>query len=209
MFPFFVSLFGLFFVGYVMGSLPMGVWVGRRFGKDPRGVGSGRTGGTNVYRAAGAKAGIVTALLDAGKGAFAVLVAEQVGLMMGDPTLASLGMVCAAIGTVTGHNWSLFLGGRGGAGTMTNLGNLAALFPPLLLVVIPLGAFTLKQSRMASVGSLVIAWATAGAAYLGLLLEWVPPLITAYGISQALLISYALRPNIEQLVRGTERRIGA
>jgi acyl phosphate:glycerol-3-phosphate acyltransferase len=209
MMSFLLVLFGTFFIGYLMGSLPMGVWVGKQFGVDPRTVGSGRTGGTNVYRAAGAKAGIVTALLDAGKGAMAILLVQQLLSVWGDPALVSLGMVCAAIGTVTGHNWSLFLGGRGGAGTMTNLGNLATLFPPLLFVVIPLGALTLKQSRMASVGSLVIAWATAGAAYLGVLAGWIPPLVSAYGISQALLISYALHPNIIELLKGTERRIGA
>lgn len=205
---FLFALFGTFLIGYLLGSLPMGVWVGRFFGVDPRRVGSGRTGGTNVYRAAGPKAGIITGLLDAGKGALAIVAVQLLLGLVGDPALIPLGMVCAAIGSVTGHNWSLFLGGRGGAGTMTNLGNLAALFPPLLLVVIPLGAFTLKQSRMASVGSLVIAWATAGAAYLGTLWGWVPPLIAVYGISQALLISYALLPNIKMLLAGSERQIG-
>jgi glycerol-3-phosphate acyltransferase PlsY len=60
-------------IGYVLGSIPVGLWVCRLYGVDIRTVGSGRTGGTNAWRAAGLKAAVPTILGDALKGAAAVL----------------------------------------------------------------------------------------------------------------------------------------
>lgn len=189
-------------IGYLVGSIPVGVFVGRIFGVDPRMIGSGRTGGTNVYRAVGPTAGIITAVLDTFKGALAVAI---VRVLFPETSLPA---ALAALAAVTGHNWSLFLRFKGGAGTMTNLGNLLILFWPIFVIAGLLGLATLYLSRMSSLASLVVSWSAAILFVLFALLGNAPPAYTVYGIGQALLITWSLRPNIERIRMGTERRIG-
>lgn len=189
-------------LGYLVGSIPVGLVVGRIFGVDPRTVGSGRTGGTNVYRAAGPAAGLLTAVVDTLKGALTVAMVRLV--FPGVPLAAAL----AALAAVTGHNWSLYLRFKGGAGTMTNLGNLLILFWPIFVIAGLLGLATLYLSRMASLASLVVTWAAAILFLLFAPLGITPPAFIIYGIGQVLLITWSLRPNIQRLLTGTERRIG-
>jgi acyl phosphate:glycerol-3-phosphate acyltransferase len=189
-------------VGYVVGSVPVGLVIGRLYGVDPRQVGSGRTGGTNVYRAAGRVAGLLTAFLDFIKGAVAILLVAL--LVTQEPLAAAL----AGLGAVAGHNWSLFLGFRGGAGTMTQVGNVLVLSWPVFLLVCIAGPFALYLSRMSSVASLVATWATALLLILFALAGWTPMAYIVYGIGQALFITWSLRPNIQRLASGTERKLG-
>mgnify|MGYP001828856224 CR=1 FL=1 len=84
-------------LGYLLGSIPVGLWVCRLYGVDIRTVGSGRTGGTNAWRAAGLKAAIPTINGDAVKGAIAVW-AVLAGLIT---------VVCLAIyGWPQAHEWA-------------------------------------------------------------------------------------------------------
>lgn len=189
-------------VGYLIGSFPTGIVIGKLYGVDPRTVGSGRTGGTNVYRAAGPVAGILTAVLDWLKGAIAILIVQA--LLTPDPLATAL----AGVGAVAGHNWSLYLGFKGGAGTMTNAGTVLLLHWPTFVIGGLLGMATLRLTRMSSMASIVFALAVpllfAGAAALG----QIPWAYLAYGIGEALLILISLRPNIQRILAGTERRIG-
>lgn len=189
-------------LGYLVGSVPSGVLIGRLYGVDPRQVGSGRTGGTNVYRAAGPKAGLLTAFADAVKGLLVVLLIRS--LFPDAPFAAAF----AGLAAIVGHNWSVFLKFRGGAGTMTNLGVLLALSPAVLVITAAAGFLALFLSRMASVGSLTAAW-VAFAAFVALgVIGRVPMPFALYGIGQAVIITWALRPNIKRILAGTERRIG-
>ncbi len=189
-------------LGYLVGSIPSGVLIGRLYGVDPRQVGSGRTGGTNVYRAAGPKAGLLTASADAVKGLVVVVVARA--LYPHVPFAVAL----AGLAAVVGHNWSLFLKFRGGAGTMTNLGVLLGLSPTALVAAALFGFVALYTSRMASVGSLTAAWAAFAAFVVLGFLGRAPMPFALYGVGQALIITWALRPNIRRILAGTERRIG-
>jgi glycerol-3-phosphate acyltransferase PlsY len=198
-------------VGYLVGSIPFGLVVGKYYGVDPRTIGSGRTGGSNVYRAAGAKAGLLTAALDASKGALAVLLIRLLYPLFAEPATAGVGVgvtaALAAVAAVAGHNWSLFLRFKGGAGTMTNLGNLLSLCPPLFLLVGALGLGALQHWRMSSLASLIIAWTLAALCLLGTRLGLIPTPLSVYGVGQVVLITCALRPNIHRLLAGTERRL--
>jgi acyl phosphate:glycerol-3-phosphate acyltransferase len=196
-----VSIFAAL-MGYLVGSIPVGLVIGRMYGVDPRQVGSGRTGGTNVYRAAGRGAGLLTAFLDFIKGAVAILLV--VLLITQEPLAAAL----AGLGAVAGHNWSLFLGFRGGAGTMTQVGNVLVLSWPIFLLVCIAGPLALYLSRMSSVASLVATWTTALLIVVFALAGWVPLAYMVYGIGQALFITWSLRPNIQRIASGTERRLG-
>src|SRR4030042_4521570 len=97
-------------LGYLLGAIPFGMFVARLTrGVDVREYGSGKTGATNVLRTAGAKAGVVTLLLDLGKGAAPVAFAW----LLLDSHVAQ---VVAAFSAMVGHNWPVFTQLRGGRG---------------------------------------------------------------------------------------------
>jgi len=188
-------------LGYVIGSIPVGyLMVKLMKGTDVRQHGSGRTGGTNVWRAAGLGPAILTAAGDFLKGLSAVLIARAV---LG----SSVGEVLAGVAAVAGHNWSVFLGWRGGAGTATNLGVISALSLPVALALSAAGLLVIVISRYASAASLAVA-VLAPAIFLALALLAHRPLPHAlYGLLAGAVVVLALRPNIVRLLAGTERRL--
>lgn len=187
--------------GYLLGSLPVGLLVVRAWtGTDVRTVGSGRTGGTNVYRAAGIAPALLTVVGDGFKGIIAVLVARYV---VGTATAQAL----AGLGAVAGHNWSLYIRFAGGAGTMTNLGSLLALSPMTFVAAVVLGAIGLVLTRYASVGSITVSIMALVVLLVMVLIGRLPPETLMYGVGQAAMILYSLRPNIVRLLAGTERRV--
>ena len=113
-------------VSYLLGSLPTAYLVGKSRGLDLRQHGSGNLGATNTFRVLGKNAGIFVLCIDILKGTAAVLLArklfyEPVGGMEGS-LYACLSAVCA----VSGHNWTIFLGFKGGKGMATSLGAMIA-----------------------------------------------------------------------------------
>lgn len=188
-------------MGYLFGSTPVGVLVVRCWrGLDVRQVGSGRTGGTNVLRAAGPVAAIITGAGDALKAALPVGI---VGWLGGPPWLLALTGVAA----VVGHNYSCFLGFRGGAGTMPSVGGAAALWPWNGLVLIPSLLTVALTTRRASLGSIVVALLVPGLFALWACLGLAPWVYVAHGLLTSALTLWALRPNIARLLHGEERRI--
>ena len=188
--------------GYLIGAFPTGYVTCRLWrGIDIRQVGSGRTGGTNVLRSVGWGPAAVTVLGDAGKGYLAVALAKMLSV---SPAAA----VVAGVAAVIGHNHSIFLGGMGGAGSMTNEGVLFALSPVVALVSGITSVSALIISRIASLGSIALAILTplllwAGSRWGGLPVEYI-----AYGVISSALTLYELRPNIKRLIEGCERKIG-
>jgi len=180
---------------YALGSIPFGLLLTRLSGAgDLRQVGSGNIGATNVLRTGRKGVAALTLLLDAGKGAVAVLVAEAIL-----PGLGPLAGVCAFYG----HIFPVWLGFRGGKGIATYLGVATALFWPcgIAFAVIWIGASLV--TRYSSVGGI-------GAALL-------TPVCAAYFFQAGLtltLLAFALtvlwthRANISRLFAGTEPRIG-
>lgn len=189
-------------VGYLIGSLPIGYLLGRLKGIDVRAIGSGRTGGTNVYRALGAKLGLLTGVLDFAKGAVSVLLMRAA---FGDEAAAAL----AGAAAVAGHNWSLFLGFKGGAGGSTAAGALLALNPVAGAIVVPMFVLILFIGRIASVATLSVG---IGSVLAILLLHAINPTKTPlaqllFAIPALVMIAISLRPNLERLMHGTERRV--
>ena len=115
-----VQFAGVIILGYLLGCIPFGVLIGRRFAKvDVREYGSGRTGATNVLRAAGRKAAALVVLCDILKGTLAVVFAGLIvgkGYMVwGELGLGLMAAQClAALAAMAGHNWSIFLKFQGG-----------------------------------------------------------------------------------------------
>ena len=200
---------GAVVIGYILGSIPFGLLIVKiKTGNDVREVGSGRTGGTNVVRAAGFWAGLLTAILDILKGAVSVWIAQS---LSPDNHLIS---ILAPIGAILGHNYSIFLIGRdenrklrfhGGAGGAPALGGAMGLWLPMFPIVFTAGAlvwFTVGIASLTTmtIGLIVIVVFT--------ILAWVglhESIDIWYGVLAELLLIWALRPNIKKLLAGNER----
>ena len=184
-------------LGYLLGSVPFGMVMARLFGLgDLRRIGSGNIGATNVLRTGNRTAAVLTLVLDAAKGAVAVLAAR-----------AALGEDAAQVAgffAFVGHCYSAFLRLNGGKGVATFLGTLLALAWPVGLTACAVWLLTAAALRISSLAALT-------AAALG------PPATLLLGRPDALLFAAALTvviflrhaPNIGRLVRGTEPRIGS
>ena len=194
-----VALAGL--VGLLLGSIPFSWIVGRLFGGlDIRSIGSGNVGATNVARSLGYGAGLVALLLDAAKGAAAVLVAR---LLAPGPSAGSAALWAGGM-AVLGHNFTPFLRLRGGKGVATGAGVFAVIAPGALLAAVFVFAAALAIGRMVSLGSVLAAATLPAAAWL---------LHADRGIVILALLTAALviarhRANLSRIARGAERRLG-
>ena len=214
----FVAISALF--GYLMGAIPVGVLVCRLFGVDIQSFGSGRTGTTNAWRAAGLKAAIPTLLGDALKGAIAILIVRTLfHLLFPDPTVMTVeeastrdNMIRLAESlagglAIIGHNWSIFLGFKGGAGGITAATTTMALMPLVGGMVWLIGALLYWWSRIASVATFSV-----GASALSIFLimavnersSWA---YVVYGILAFGAVFIALQSNRDNLKEGKERVI--
>ena len=191
-------------VAYLIGSIPFGYLIVRqKLGDDVRVTGSGGTGATNVSRRAGKTAGVLTLVLDALKGAAAILIAQKLG---GSDWITA----GAAIAVIVGHIFPVWLGFRGGKGVATGAGVFLVLAPIALLcagfVFVAIVFFT----RYVSLGSMMAAALIPVFVWLHSVFV-VPmadlrPLLLATVVG-ALLIIFAHRGNIERLARGTESQL--
>lgn len=206
-------------IGYILGSLPFGVIIGQILGKtDIRNVGSGKTGMTNVMRAAGIKGAALSLVCDLGKGALAVYLAQ---LIFGAVDTSSHSMmvvyfaqVAAALAAIAGHSWSVFLKFKGGRGVNTFLGALLVMFWPAAivggLIMIFIGLIT-KYMSLGSITGAVIAFVMliilnyfkVSLFDLYPHIEWV-----IYTMIGAIFIYIMHRDNIRRLVTGQERKLG-
>lgn len=126
-----MNLAYLIFLSFLIGSIPTGFWLGKILkGIDIRKYGSGNVGATNVFRVLGKQWGIIVLLIDIFKGFFAVvflpiLIGKS---QVSDEVLRIIAGICA----IAGHNWSIFLGFKGGKGVATSLGVLIGLAVALI-----------------------------------------------------------------------------
>lgn len=185
-------------LSYLLGSIVIGAWLPRLYGVDIRKVGSGNIGSTNVYRALGFWPGALVQIVDIGKGALAVWLAQR---WVAHPLAGYM----AATAAVVGHMYPIWERFQGGKGVNTLLGAMLVLNP--LIAALSLGVFllVLGLSRYVSLGSMVavgsfLVWHAlfgggqmvgyvAGAIWLGL-------------------VVYAHRANLQRLLAGTEPKIG-
>lgn len=210
-----MNLFVLLFVivlSYVIGSIPWGLVVVRLFtGKDVRKVGSGRTGGTNVMRAAGFAAGFLTAVLDVGKGLASGWIADA--LVPGNVWVKVLAAVIALLASTHSifymerdEQGKIHL--RGGAGGATGLGAAMALWPISIFIILPVAVIAFLLIGYASVTTISIAAAATVIFAVRAVAVDAPWQYIVFGILALLIVLYALRPNLKRLREGTERVVG-
>jgi len=184
-------------LGYLLGSIPFGLLLTRIAGLgDIRGIGSGNIGATNVLRTGRKELAAATLLLDALKGAAAVLIART---LFYDEGIA----LFAGLAAVLGHMFPVWLGFRGGKGVATGLGVLTAAAWPIGLAACAVWLLVAATTRISSLAALA---AFAAAPCAGLIVEDFSVVKLAFTI--AVLVFVRHQANIRRLLAGTEPRIG-
>ncbi len=190
---------GVIIGSYLMGSLPFGLWIGRwLYHIDLREHGSNNTGATNAYRVLGRWPALLVFVCDTAKG--------MAGVYMGSTLVGvSSAEVLCGIAAISGHNWSVFMGFKGGRGVATGLGVIALLAPEVTAIVFVVWCLIVFLTRYVSLASIVAAalvppmmwWFNSGKETL-----W-------FGVAAAAFVIIRHRPNIERLLRGEELKIKA
>jgi glycerol-3-phosphate acyltransferase PlsY len=183
--------------GYVLGSVPTGLLVGRAFGVDVRKVGSGNIGMANVLRAAGKWPAALTMLGDMLKGLVPVLVARN---FVENPWIVA----SVALVGVFGHCWSVFLGFRGGKGVATGAGTSIGLAPLVGLSLFAFWWIVVLLSRYTSLGAIAVMLVSPIAFWF----SGQPLPYVLYTVIGGALVLWRHRENARALMKGTERKIG-
>ncbi len=188
-------------VGYLAGSIPWGVVLGKLLlGVDVRTVGSGNIGATNVARAGGKRLGVIVLVLDAAKAIVPILVARA---LLGGTPRGEVWIVSVALAAFIGHLFPVWLGFKGGKGVATGLGIFLVLSPWAAVAGIVTYAAAYGATRISSVGSL----AGTAVCMLGTFVAngWTSPVSWA-GVALAALIVLRHHENIRRLLAGEEQR---
>ena len=186
-------------IAYLLGSLTSAVLVCRLLGlPDPRGVGSGNPGATNVLRHGGKKAAILTLVFDVLKGVIAVLIARLVGV---DALILALVTLAAFLG----HLYPVFFSFRGGKGVATALGCLLALAWQVGLAALATWLVTAFAFRYSSLAALSAAALTP----LWMFLLIGEPAFIVMSVAMSALLFWRHRSNIQKLLNGQEDQIGS
>ncbi len=186
------------FAAYLMGSISSAIVVSRALGlQDPRKVGSGNPGATNVLRYSGKKAAIITLAGDILKGALPVLAARAYGV---EPMVLAWVMLAAFLG----HVFPVFHGFRGGKGVATAFGALSALNGWVGLALVVIWLLTALAFRYSSLAGLVAALAAP------LLVGWLQggTFFIVITLAMTALLVWRHRSNVRNLLAGTEDKIG-
>jgi acyl phosphate:glycerol-3-phosphate acyltransferase len=186
--------------GYALGSVPVGLWLGRRIRHlDVRQFGSGSMGTTNVLRTIGPAAAATTFVLDVAKGSAAVLVARALGA-------DAAGQAAAGLASVVGHSWPALARFHGGKSVATAFGGVLLMSPVGAASAVAVGLPTLLATRIVSVGSL----SAAGAATVGSGIHWArggPASGFAYTAAASGIVLLRHRANLRRLARGEEPQV--
>ena len=194
---------------YLLGSVPTGYLLGRAKGIDIRTVGSGNIGATNVFRALGKTAGLLVLLADAAKGFLAcgLLAGAVAGFLQSRTGVSGASQewlsIVAGVGAILGHNYTCWLGFKGGKGVATTAGVLLALFPKAFLIGLVVWVVVFALTRYVSLASILAAvalpfavwWCRAG------------PTLTVVAVLLGALAIFKHRANIRRLCNGTEPRL--
>ncbi len=195
-------------VSYLIGSVPFGYLSGRLVkGVDIRKHGSGNIGATNVFRVVGKQWGIIVLILDFAKGFLVVTLLAGFFCSLTPAVSIRIYKIVMAIAVITGHNWTVFLGFKGGKGIATSLGTLLGIVPLAcgLAVIVWIGTILIwKYVSVASLAAFVSL-----PLFIALFYQQKENflLLVIFSIIVAFFAVYKHIPNIKRLLRGEEKRI--
>lgn len=186
----------LIICAFIMGSIPVGMLVAKAKGVDLKRVGSGNIGATNVLRSLGKGPAALTLLGDMLKGTLAIALGRYFGL-------GTFYEGIIGLSAILGHNFSVFLGFRGGKGVATSLGVFILYSPRTALITFVIWMAVVITTKYSSLGALI----SFGLLPLNIILfDSKDKLPVALLVTLFILIRHT--DNIQRLMKGTERRIG-
>jgi len=205
-------------LSYLIGSIPTSILISKAAGGiDIREHGSGNAGGTNVIRVLGWKYGLLVIILDALKGALAVIIIAR--LFFGPLPFENISpfddftlvQIIAGIAAVIGHIWTIFAGFRGGKGIATALGMLVMLVTVEMLIAVGIFALVVLISRYVSLGSIIAAISVPSTLFIreNLFHVDIPGYHTLFPFILAVsaLVVFTHRKNLVRLLNGNENKL--
>jgi len=191
-------------VAFLSGSIPFGYLLGKLKGVDLRKHGSGNIGATNVWRVLGWKWGLPAFLLDFFKGYVPVILFVTV-VPHGRRMEWEVAVVLIALVATLGHNFTPWLGGKGGKGVATSAGAIAAFMPATFFVILAIWICSFWLTRLVSLASIL------GSAVLPVATFFIYPserIFFLFGVVAGGMTILRHRANIGRLIRGEEKRMG-
>ena len=188
----------LLIAAFVLGSIPFGIITAKVKGVDLKKVGSGNIGATNVLRSLGRWPALITLLGDILKGTLAVAIGKYSGV---EPLYEGL----IGIAAILGHNFSIFLGFKGGKGVATSLGVLLMYTPHVALVTLIVWIGVVLFTKYSSLGA-IVSFALLPLNIM--LFDFQDKTKFFISILISLFIIIRHKDNIKRLMKGTERKIG-
>lgn len=195
MMPLFIGSI-VFCVAYMIGGIPAAYVAGKLKGIVITQHGSGNVGGTNAFRILGPQWGIIVAAFDILK---AILIVWLSSLIDKSVTI----QIVAAAGVILGHNWSPYIGFKGGKGVATSIGVGLMLYPPQMLLSLSVGIMVVVFTRYVSLGSLVFVTLLP----MTIFLSGKGGLLTTFSLGLMVLAYYRHTSNIVRLSQGKESKI--
>ncbi len=205
-------------LSYLVGSIPNSIIISKAVkGIDIRKHGSGNAGGTNVMRVLGWKHGLLVILLDALKGAIAVVVIAR--LHYGPLPFTNISpfddftlvQIIAGMAAVVGHIWTVFAGFKGGKGIATALGMMLMLVTIDMLIALGVFVLVVSISRYVSLGSILTAIAVPSVLYIRENVFHVDiigyDILFPFIVAMSLLVIFTHRKNLVRLFNGSESKI--
>lgn len=198
-----IPLWTIPLIAYLLGSIPFGMLIVKLSGGgDVRQVGSGNIGAANVTRVAGTLSGILTLLLDAGKGYFAVWIARRI-------SAGSIRWITiAAVAVILGHMFSLWLRFRGGKGVATGLGAYILISPTAVAAAAVVWIVVAIFWRYVSLASMAAAAALPLLVYALYAPGFAPTReLSLATVTVSVLVIWKHRENMQRLIAGTESQL--
>jgi len=195
-------------LAYLLGSIPTGYIAGRVGGVDVRKVGSGNVGATNVTRVLGKRFGYPVFVVDFGKGLAAVAVGVMIAkTAQSTPKFVDLCGAIAAVFSVIGHSFPIWLGFKGGKGVATSLGSLFGLNWVAATVACVVWIVAFQVTRYVSLSSIAAAIALPVTVAIMLFLKQLQtPILLYFALCLTAIIVLRHRSNLSRLLKGTEPR---
>ena len=213
-FPYLICA-ALVLASYIVGSLPFGFWISKSLGVDIRNQGSGNIGATNVLRTLGRKVGITVLILDISKGFLPVLIGSIIifnqlpDSMLNKEEIKGTIYVLLAIGAILGHNYTFWLGFKGGKGIATSAGAIMPFLPEVLIGSLFVWILFFFLSRYVAIASIAAAFSipiltiSLDHNYLFPNINSSWPVIS-FGIIASIMAIWRHRSNIQRLIKGEE-----
>ena len=200
-------LLTIILLGYLIGSIPTAVWVGKTFrGIDIREHGSKNAGATNTFRVLGKRFGWLVLIVDVSKGILAACLPHFFSYMLeGYKDEFLILQLCGSFSAVFGHVFPVFANFRGGKGVATSLGIVIGINPYAALVCLTIFLVIFLSSRYVSLGAIISALCFPFVSYF--MIQEDARIMIVFTVVLGVMVILAHRKNIDRLWKGEENKM--